>query len=165
MTAFDLERVATPYVIVGGVATALYMPERMTLDLDLLILPGDERKMEEEIKQAGGVFQGALSVGGTSWLFPDGSKLDVLTLQESWVPLALQTPKRSPSGLPVVALPYLILMKLASGRAQDIADMSRMLGQADQQLRSEVRDTVARYRPEDAEDVESLIILGDLELP
>jgi cell division septum initiation protein DivIVA len=58
----------------------------------------------------------------------------------------------------------LILMKLASGRAQDIADMSRMLGQADEQLRSAVRDAVAKFRPEDMEDLESLIMLGDLEL-
>ena len=26
-----------PFVVVGGVATRLYMPERMTLDLDILI--------------------------------------------------------------------------------------------------------------------------------
>lgn len=164
MMALDLERISAPFVIVGGVATALYMPERVTLDLDLLIVPGDERTMEEDIKRAGGVFQGSLSVGGSSWLFPDDSRLDVLTLQEPWVQEAVQAPNRSPTGLPVIALPYLILMKLASGRAQDIADMSRMLGQADEQLRSAVRDAVAKFRPEDMEDLESLIMLGDLEL-
>ncbi len=38
MTALDLHRLRTPFVVVGGVATALYMPERATLDLDLLTI-------------------------------------------------------------------------------------------------------------------------------
>ena len=164
MTALDLDRITTPFVIVGGVATALYMPERATLDLDLLVVPGDERIMTEEIKRADGVFQGNLTVGRSDWLFPDRSKLDVLALHEPWVHQAVQAPNSSPTGLPVIGLPYLVLMKLASGRAQDIADMSRMLGQADDQLRAEVRDAVAMFRPEDMEDLESLIMLGDLEL-
>ncbi len=39
-----------------------------------------------------------------------------------------------------------------------------MLGQADPSLRASVRNTVATFRPEDVEDLESLIILGGLEL-
>ena len=34
-----------PFVIVGGVATRLYMPERMTLDIDILIKTKDAKKI------------------------------------------------------------------------------------------------------------------------
>ena len=47
-----------------------------------------------------------------------------------WVPEALATARRAPDGLPVIDLPYLVLMKLESGRTQDLADVSRMLGGA-----------------------------------
>jgi hypothetical protein len=42
---FDLRTIIkqTPFVVVGGVATRLYMPERMTLDLDILVLAEDCR--------------------------------------------------------------------------------------------------------------------------
>ncbi|HEV2108699.1 MAG TPA: hypothetical protein VGR16_10595 [Thermomicrobiales bacterium] len=164
LTPLDLHRLRTPFVIVDGVATALYMPQRVMLDLDLLVIPADEPQLAEEMRQAGGIHQGTLTVGGSSWQFPAGSRLDVLAPAEPWVEAAVSSPNRAPTGLPVIALPYLVLMKLASGRAQDIADLSRMLGQADPSLRASVREAVATFRPEDMEDLESLIILGDLEL-
>jgi len=54
-------------------------------------------------------------------------------------------------------------MKLESSRAQDIADLSRMLGAADGPTVDRVRAAVLAYRPDDAEDLESLIALGRLE--
>ena len=42
-----------PFVIVGGVATRLYMPERMTLDLDILIKAEDVRKIHQDLENAG----------------------------------------------------------------------------------------------------------------
>ena len=54
-------------------------------------------------------------------------------------------------------------MKLGAGRTQDLADISRMLGGADAGGIAESRRIVARYRPEDAEDLESMIRLGKLE--
>ncbi len=77
---------------------------------------------------------------------------------------AVSAPNRGPTGLPVITLPYLILMKLLSSRARDVADMSRMLGQATHITRDAVREVIQRYRPEDLADLESLIALGDLEL-
>lgn len=160
----DLHRLQTPFVIVGGVATALYMPLRLTLDVDLLVLAADAPRLHRELGQGGCTRKGLLTIGGTSWQTPDGNLVDVLEWSETWVQVAIQTPNRSPDGLPVIALPYLVLMKLAASRPQDLADLSRMLGLADEATLRQVRDTVAAYRGEDAADLESLITLGQLEL-
>ena len=61
-------------------------------------------------------------------------------------------------------LPYLALMKIVSSRSQDWADVSRMLGQASEDELERVRAVVKRYAPEVAEDVESFIYLGQLEM-
>jgi hypothetical protein len=159
-----LDRVQTPFVIVGGIATALYMPQRVTLDLDILVVLAEAPRLHQELSQLGYVLERRLSIGGTGWRGPDGSVLDVLELDEPWVRAAVQSPNISPTGEPVVALPYLVLMKLAASRPQDLADLSRMLGQADAGVLDQVRTTVRTYRPEDVEDVESLIALGQLEL-
>ncbi len=55
-------------------------------------------------------------------------------------------------------------MKLWASRAQDVADLSRMLGQADDATLEQVRAVVRAYRDEDLEDLESLILLGKQEL-
>jgi hypothetical protein len=159
-----LGQLRTPFVIVGGIATALYMPQRMTLDLDILVAPADAPRLHQELRQLGYILERQLSIGGTGWRAPDGNLLDVLEFAEPWVKAAVQSPNFSPEGEPVVALPYLVLMKLAASRPQDLADLSRMLGQADAGVLGQVRTAVHTYRPEDAEDVESLITLGQLEL-
>lgn len=66
--------------------------------------------------------------------------------------------------LPVLGLPYLVLMKLTAMRSQDWADVSRMLGLATEADLEEVRDVVRRYSPEDVEDLEALIMLGQREV-
>ena len=76
---------------------------------------------------------------------------------------ALARPVSGPHGIPVIALPYLVLMKLYAGRSQDIADITRMLGGADEDALGEVRAAVARFMPDAGEDVESMIALGRLE--
>ena len=92
------------FAVVGGWATRRFMPERQTLDLDILT-----------------------------------------------------------DDLPYISLPYLVLMKLVSGRLQDLADIGRMLGGAAEPERDAVRAVIRRYRPRDAEDMESLIRLGQRE--
>ena len=160
----DLTRIQTPFVIVGGVATALYMPQRQTLDIDILIVRDDGPRLYEELRQLGYEIQGRLMIGGTTWRGPDGSLLDILESAEPWARDAVHRPNRAPTGEPVIALPYLVLMKLAASRAQDVADLSRMLGLANDETLQQVRHVVGRYRPDDEADVESLIALGRLEL-
>ena len=53
---------------------------------------------------------------------------------------------------------------MVSGRVQDVADIARMLGQADPAARDGVRAMVGEYAPADVDDLESLIVLGQLEM-
>lgn len=152
-----------PFVIVGGLATALYMPERMTLDTDILVSADDLEAAEAAMIRAGCQKTGILTIGGGTWRMPGGRKIDLIALCAPWVSEAIATAVPGPGGQPYVRLPYLVLMKLESGRVQDLADISRMLGGADEAALDEVRGLVSRLRPEDREDLESLAQLGKLE--
>jgi hypothetical protein len=54
-------------------------------------------------------------------------------------------------------------MKMEAQRAQDWADVSRMLGWASDADLDKVRAVVKQYAPEDLEDLESLIFIGKKE--
>ncbi len=154
--------IKVPYVIVGGVATRLYMPERMTLDLDILIHSDRATELYTYLETKATLI-GELSIGGTSWQLPDQTILDILSDNKSWVKEALTQPRVSPDGQPVIDLPYLILMKLAASRTTDISDISRMLGQASEVDLDRVRSVIETHDRESLEDLESLIQLGKLE--
>jgi len=162
---FDLRQVIrnTRYLLVGGLATRRYMPERMTLDTDILVLAGDQEAVERELTAAGCQQLGVLAIGGSTWTLPNGTTLDVVVSDALWAREAIERPLQTADGIPVIALPYLVLMKLYAGRSQDIADITRMLGGADESALAEVRAAVARHSPEAVNDVESMIVLGRLE--
>jgi len=149
--------------IVGGLAVARYMPARMTLDTDVLVAREDQDRMESLLVHSGATRLGDLAVGGSSWRLPGGRILDLLALDAPWVAEALDHVIRDEEGWPFISLPHLVAMKLESGRIQDLADISRMLGYAGENEVKSVRDVVARFRPQDAEDVESMIVLGKRE--
>ena len=66
--------------------------------------------------------------------------------------------------LPILPLPFLVLLQMAASRPQDLADVTRMLGVADEAARAEVRAAVAQFGSrEDIEDLEQIIALGRLE--
>lgn len=155
------------WAVVGAAATRLYMPERMTSDLDILIDAQDAAIARERLTQAGATYQGELSIGGSSWILPDGFPLDVLEGREDWVESAIREAQtnRDAADLPVLPLPYLVLMKFQASRVQDLADTTRMLGLAAEEQRAAVRAVFARWLPEEQEDLESLIALGKLEFP
>jgi hypothetical protein len=154
----------TPFVVVGGVATRLYMPERMTLDLDILVLSEDAPALYRELEQAACHLVGTLTIGGTTWELPGGTLLDVIASAEQWARDAVHNPRVDATGLPVIALPYLVVMKLRASRVQDLADITRMLGTADETALEEVRRVIQLYAPDALEDIESMIALGRLEL-
>jgi hypothetical protein len=158
-----LRTLPVPYVIVGGLATALYMTRRMTPNTDILVPHDDLESVAEVFRATGWEHRGRLAYGGQAWRTLDGHEVNVLTSDESWAYDAIASPNRSPTGLRVIALPYLVLMKLDASRALDVGDLGRMLGGADQDARDHVLNVVRRYRPTDIDDVESLIALGDLE--
>ena len=159
----DLHQLRTRFVVVGAVATSLYMPKRLTDDLDLLVLTKDAPDLYEEFAQAGYTRVGTLTIGGTTWETP-GGLLDVIESSEPWAEEAIAAPERGPTGLPIIALPYLTLMKLQASRSLDIGDLTRMLGLADEAARERVREVVRTYKPDALEDIESMIALGELEL-
>lgn len=166
LPVFNLKHIfiKTPFVITGGMATRLYMRERMTLDIDVMILSKNVADAETELRQAGCVKKGILSIGGSNWTLPDQTELDVIVLETDWAKEAIEYFRTGPDGQPYIDLPYLALMKLRSGRAQDIADISRMMGHAEETYVEKTKHIIGRYFPEDLEDLESLIYLGKLEM-
>ena len=167
MTWPDLSTVlaAVPWAVVGDVATRLYMPERLTRDLDIAIWIGDAAEAHRKLVAAGFVIQGDLSIGGVTWQAPDGHLIDMIEGSEPWWPQALAEAltNRDAAGLPILPLSYLIYMKMQASRPQDLGDLARMLGQADDDSLNQVRAFFHHYSPDDLEDLESLIKLGKLE--
>jgi len=173
-----------PFAIVGGVATRLYMQERATPDLDILIDADDARAVEAALGRAGATRLGEHPAGGSRWALPTAvaadlsaaapawralahvtgtdldampRRLDVLALAAPWVGSAVATARPSPTGLPVVGLPYLVVMKLTSGTSGDLDDLARLLGGADASALDAVRAAVRAYQPVVAGDVERLV--------
>jgi hypothetical protein len=138
------------------------MPERNTLDIDLLIHPDTWPTIQAALEAAGAVLQGTLTVGGYSYKLGD-QLVDILLADDPWVKRAIASPNVQ-NGLPVIALEYLILMKMRASRAIDLGDLSRMLGCASEEELARIRATIKRYAPEEASDLESLIQLGRLEM-
>jgi len=153
-----------PWVIVGGVATRAYMPERATKDLDILVRREDGDEVRERLEQAGYTFMTELAVPGFLVRSPEDMELDVILGDYPWLDEALTHPRQDMAGYPVLDLPYLVLMKMESSRLQDTADLSRMLGLASDEELERVRAVVARYAPTEMGDLESLIYLGRFEI-
>ncbi len=149
-----------------AVAARRDMPERTTRDLDVLVAASDAERVSQLMVAAGFTYTGRLAIGGSTWLASDGTPVDVIEGEDAWVleALALAAQNRDIQGLPVLPLAYQVLMKLAASQVQDLADISRMLGRANNAALDQVRSTVRIHAPELAEDLESLILLGKLEL-
>jgi hypothetical protein len=159
----DLSQLRTPFSVVGGVATRLYMPERATSGLNLLIHRDDAEAFYAELSEIGLRRSGDLSIGGSTWSNPDGFEVDIVEADLNWTCEALRTARSSPDGLPVAALPFLVLLKMNASRGIDFGDLTRMLGLANEAELNEVRQVVARFQPDDSEDLEGLITLGKIE--
>ncbi len=151
------------WVIVGGVATRAYMPERMTKDLDILVSHTDGQLSLRYLHEAGFKTIAPLSISGYSLESPSGVELDILFGNEAWMGKALSNPESDPAGYPVIPFPYLILMKMNAGRGRDFGDVTTMLGWANDEQLKAVRNVIAQYSPQDSEDLESLIYLGQQE--
>lgn len=152
------------WAVVGAVAARAYMPERSTRDLDILVAAADHENVTVRLEHAGFLPVQQLAIGRMTWRSPEGSLVDVIESHAPWVADALQSLTQDPQGLPVLDLPYLVLMKVEAGRAQDLADAARMLGLAVEPRRQETRETFRRWLPDALDDLESLITLGRLEM-
>ena len=156
-----------PWVLIGGVATRAYMAERMTKDLDVLVHERDGEEARRRLEAAGYIFLSKLVVPGVLLRSPDGAEIDVIYGRYPWLDKALGHPHHDAAGYPVIALPYLVLLKLWATRDQDWTDITRMLSTATDEQLEEVRAVVKRYSPEDSDDLETMIYLGkrEMEMP
>jgi hypothetical protein len=154
-----------PWAVVGGVATRRYMKERSTDDLDISVLPDDHRRAGDALRSAGFTAKGALTIAGSQWRSPDGVEVDVVLLDRTWAEVALEEASRNLGNdrMPVLPLPFLIMMKVRSGRGSDGFDVVRMFATASEDDRALVREAVRRWDPDLFEDVDSLIEMGRLE--
>lgn len=154
-----------PWAVCGAVATRLYMPERATAHLDIVILTKDASAVNGRLSVHGYSRQSDLTSGGSTWQSPDGRDVDVIERGDPWVAdaLAEAAANLDAQGLPVLPLRYLVVMKLDASRAQDLADLTRMLGAADEYELDQVRRTIRDLIPADRDDLEALIRLGRLE--
>ena len=153
-----------PWVIIGGVATRAYMAERKTKDLDILVRDSESEEVISRLEKAGYKKVSRLAVPGYLMRSPEGVDVDVLFGRYPWLEQALAQPTLDAAGYPAIGLPFLIVLKLAAARAQEWADISRLLGLASEEQLKDVRAVVARYSPDDKDDLESLIFLGKQEM-
>jgi hypothetical protein len=167
LQTLDLSQLAVPFVVIGGVATAAYMPERMTHDIDLLVKSDDVDAARESLRAAGGTrgeslaIFGSLGLSGETWRI--GSELvDLLWSGEPWASEAVASGTEGVTN--VVALPFLVLMKLDAARGIDQGDLTRMLGFARDDALEAVRATVAKHLPSASEDLEQYIVIGRFEV-
>ena len=152
------------WLVVGGVATRAYMPERATQDLDIIVYQSDIDEALKLLQNADYQLISTLAIAGYSLRSPEGTDLDVLSSTETWFEQAWQSRSHDPAGYPILPLPYLVLMKLNSSRTQDMSDIARMLGLASKEDIKKVKEVVNLYSPQDIKDIESLVYLGKLEL-
>lgn len=153
-----------PWAIVGGVATRAYMPERGTKDMDILVRQRNGDEVRERLEAAGYHYISRLAVPGFLVRSPEGVDVDVILGDYPWLDEALAHPRQDLAGYPVLALSFLVLMKMESSRGRDLGDMTTMLGLASAEELERVRAVVARYAPEEIGDLESLIYLGQVEM-
>ena len=157
-----------PAVVVGGVATRAYAPERHTKDVDFLIdhlrfvEAGQRLSKAGFIKDRDLLFPNAsLQLYGQAW-FRGSELIDVISTPQEWGRLALRRPVMDPTGLPVVSLPFLVLMKFDAARGVDQGDLTRMLGRLDDEAVEALIREVECYSsdPSFADDVRQYVLLG-----
>src|SRR5437016_724683 len=87
----DLTAILSPlrWAVIGAAATRLYMPERLTDDLDNLIATQDVADVKAKLLASGASPTGNLSIGRTSWRLADGFPLDVVEGSDLWIREAL----------------------------------------------------------------------------
>ena len=160
-----------PFVVIGEIATREYMPERFTKGLDVIVAAEAFGETAERLKRAGWIRgndlvfpNSGLELRGAAWRNGD-EELDLICSDGAWADEAIAT-GQSKSGMPVISLPYLVLMKLDSGRTQDTSDVGRMLALTDESTLGQVREVVGRHGTDSCalEDLESLLTIGRWEL-
>lgn len=158
------------FAVVGGVATRLYMPERTTAGLDILVKPADfEPALDQLVAKGYRRHPHELTFADTRLgligrRVQHSLPVDVLSWAQAWVDDAVTSVRRDDIGLPIIGLPYLIALKLDASRGVDQGDLTRMLGFASEPDLARVRAVVGELLPADLEDLEQYIEIGRFEV-
>lgn len=163
-----LRRAGIEFAVGGGVAANIYMPPRATYDFDLAVRLADLDRAGSAVKAAGWRLLRSLALygglEGSAWEGKDGHELDLIGLPGALGDEAISEAQANRrDGLPYLTLPYLVTLKLIAARLTDTGDISRMLGHAMGDEIARVRAVVRRHRPEDADELDQMIALGQLE--
>lgn len=163
---FDPSVVGVDFAVVGGVATSLYMPERTTVDIDVLIAPESLASARSNLEAAGWRPGSALQpepglgLKAESWRQGD-HHLDLLWSSELWASKAITGARDNQRR--IVGLGYLVIMKMNAARGVDQGDLTRMLGMASDDEVAAVRQVLQQHRPDLIEDFEQYVVIGRLE--
>ncbi len=158
-----------PHAVAGAVATNAYAPERLTQDIDIVVLASEAHRAEAALRAAGWRKTGNLSlVRGTSWRDIAGHDVDLITLTEPWaIDAVTEAQENRIAGMATLPMAYVVLMKLFASRTTDLGDVTRMLGWAADsrpELVDQARHVVQRFgTAEDLADFEQLLDMGRLE--
>lgn len=155
-----------PCAVMGAVAANQFMPPRQTADLDLAVTLAALAQARDALVADGWEVTAHLALyeGEGSALAKDGRELDVIGLPAGWGQEAIDAAQGNVrDGIPHLTRPFVVVSKLVSARVQDTADITRIMGQANEEETGEVREVVAHHRPDDAEDLEGMIWSGRLE--
>ncbi|MEL7360178.1 MAG: hypothetical protein AAFN40_27060 [Cyanobacteria bacterium J06560_6] len=151
------------YVVVGGIASAQYQPARFTKSVELMVLSEESTTVEQALRSAGWAQLGVISFGGSSWQSQNGELIDLLHApDQSWVTAALNAPVMTPEGLPIIDLPYLLILKLSATRAVDISDIVGMLQHASDAEKQRIRQTIETHRSDLLEDFDQFNAIAQL---
>ncbi|TAM73636.1 hypothetical protein EPN44_13155 [bacterium] len=149
-----------PVMVVGGVATRAYAPERQTKDIDVMV--EHERFAEATSTLAADGWKKNIDLP-----FPNASLgLDIISTDQEWGREAFGAASAfDTTGLRVIPLAYLTLMKIDSARGIDQGDLTRMLGRLDNEQIEAIAAIVDRHAhdPQAAEDVRQYAALGRME--
>jgi hypothetical protein len=160
-----------PAIVVGDVAARAYAPERLTKDIDFFIAYDRFSEATDLLAKSGWnkkldlVFPNAsLGLAGEAW-GKDGQEIDVIATDQAWANEAFETPAYDQTGLRVIPLAYLVLMKLDSARGVDQGDLTRMLGRLDENEVDAIVKIVEKHAhdPQAADDVRQYALLGRME--
>lgn len=156
---------ALRWALVGGMALRAYAPERMTLDVDIVMHERDSGAARAAFVGAGYDIVGELGIGRFTAREEahDEMPVDVITRSDPWLDDVMAAPHLDEDGHPVLPRPYLTLLKLQAGRTQDLADVQRLLAATPPTERASTRRLVEAYAPDLVEDYDALMALADLE--
>lgn len=124
--------------LLGGYAMALYGSDRLTADLDFAASAPLSGFRPEK----------ALGFGGYSSRLPNGTPVDIILRDDEYRGLYEEAIERAEciEGLPVVSVPYLMAMKMASGRGKDEVDLRWLMATYDEpEILDEARKVIRRH--------------------